>query len=393
VADSSPPGRRTGIKTAILKFLDATLGSVLCWVLGLCNPQPENLSVPSLQDDATPKRLLLIRPGGLGDLVILLPILHHLKTQCPALVIDLVCEKRNAEVLRLDKLDVNILLYDSQPLGFLWALVQRHYDVVIDSEQFHHFSSIFAVLSGAPARIGFGINPRRNPLYTHLVKYDMDGREGLQFARLLEPLKLGSFIYSLDEVFASTPASGAPRAELNELEGTRPLVALCPSASTQYKAWGEAHMRELVRSLVEKDNVNIVLLGNSRDAISANHVLSGLTLSAGRVISLAGKLSLSETLSVLKQARLYIGSDSGLAHLAAAAGLPTVVLFGPSDPDKWGIQDDQHKVVSKRIACSPCAMFGYYKPCRHVACMKGIEVSSVLAQARALLKAPLTTDH
>jgi ADP-heptose:LPS heptosyltransferase len=64
--------------------------------------------------------------------------------------------------------------------------------------------------------------------------------------------------------------------------------------------------------------------------------------------------------------------------VAVALGTPTVVLFGATDPRKWGVSDERHAVVARPLPCSPCCIFGYNKPCRHVACMNGIDADTVI---------------
>ena len=94
---------------------------------------------------------------------------------------------------------------------------------------------------------------------------------------------------------------------------------------------------------------------------------------------------LPEVTALIRQARLFVGGDSGLAHLAAAAGTPTVVLFGPSDSKKWGIKDARHKVVCKALPCAPCFIFGYHRPCRDIQCMHRIETDEVFTACASLL--------
>lgn len=108
-------------------------------------------------------------------------------------------------------------------------------------------------------------------------------------------------------------------------------------------------------------------------------------MSPASLVSLAGGLSLAETAAVIRAAGLFIGGDSGLGHLAVALGTPTVLLFGPSDHQKWGHAGVRHAVIRRPVACAPCFIFGYHRPCRTIACMRGITVDQVVAAARQLL--------
>ncbi|MEI8352616.1 MAG: glycosyltransferase family 9 protein, partial [bacterium] len=121
----------------------------------------------------------------------------------------------------------------------------------------------------------------------------------------------------------------------------------------------------------------IGLVGGRKDAGLARRI-AALAGQDGQVRVMAGELTLRETAELIGKAVLFIGGDSGLAHMAVALGAPTVVLFGPSDPLKWGVKGRQNAVVCKGLACSPCFIFGYHKRCHTIACMAGITVDEVV---------------
>jgi ADP-heptose:LPS heptosyltransferase len=302
--------------------------------------------------------------------------------------VELVCEQRNFPVLRVAGMDNRSLRYDARPLAVLWRLAVRRYDVVIDTEQFHHFSAVLAWLSRARMRVGFKINPRRNPLYTHLVNYAPDGPEGSQFACLLEPLGIRDSIPGLAGLLRDIrPVCPPPvEAELRKLgEGGRGLAVLQPGASTPYKRWDEGRLAELARRLAREHGLAPVLVGGAPDAPAAARLCRMLADEGCAAGTYAGRLGLSETAAVMQRGRLFVGSDSGLAHLAIALDVPSVVLFGPSDSLKWGINDARRATVRRDVPCAPCFIFGYHRPCRTFACMGAITVEDVLAACRRVL--------
>jgi ADP-heptose:LPS heptosyltransferase len=75
--------------------------------------------------------------------------------------------------------------------------------------------------------------------------------------------------------------------------------------------------------------------------------------------------------------RFFIGNDSGISHMAAALGLPTVAIFGPTDPRVWSPRGEKVVVVRKEIPCSPCPQERFFQ-CKNFECLKGIEISEVL---------------
>lgn len=346
------------------------MGPVLCRILGSLNFLAGGESgIEDIRPDVA-RRILVIRPGGMGDMIILLPVIKALRERFPDAIIDIVCEKRNLDILKIGGLEESAIAYDSNPLLFLRRLRRRKYDVVVDTEQFHHFSAVFALISRAPVRIGFKINPRRNPLYTHLVNYALDEPESEQFMKLLEPLDIKGAGYNLEGAFSSANIQIPP------LSG--PFAVVHPGGSTIYKLWETGKFIELVKSLHELHGLSVVFVGGRNDRKVTNRILDGVKQAGCRTVSYTGKLSIAMTAGVMRQAELFIGSDSGLAHLATGLGLPTVVLFGPSDHLKWGVADARHAVVRRNLSCSPCFIFGYHKPCRTIACMRQISVKDVL---------------
>jgi ADP-heptose:LPS heptosyltransferase len=92
---------------------------------------------------------------------------------------------------------------------------------------------------------------------------------------------------------------------------------------------------------------------------------------------LAKGLTLLQLASVIEGCRFFIGNDSGVSHLAAAAGLPTVTIFGPTDEKVWSPRGAKTFVVSRRVHCSPCPQERFVQ-CQDFKCLRGIEMEDVL---------------
>lgn len=363
-------------RNALLKTLDATAGALVCRLAGhLTYWRKREIWL----DDVPPgdvRRILVIRPGGLGDMLLLLPLLQALDTAFPGASIDLVCEKRNRAVLGLHGFRGRALCYDGNPLRFMATLCCTRYDLVLDSEQFHNFSAVFGWLSSAPRRVGFNINPRRNPLYTHLVPYSPDGRESDQFAALLA---------RVTDVPAA-PLRSFLREQLQPSREAveRPWIAIHTGSGADVKCWGEARTLELARRLIEQTDRQLMFVGSGRELTAGRRISAQLP--GGRARELPGREPpLETTARAIASSALFIGADSGLAHLATAAGVPSVVLFGPSNDRKWGHPESGNHVVTHGVPCRPCCIFGYHKPCHSILCMRGIPVDDVLAAALAAL--------
>lgn len=371
------------LRIRFLKLFDALVGGPLCILLGflasfrsISNRNSEELLVHI-------RRILVIRPGGIGDMILLLPVLQLLKKQFPNAQIDVVCERRNIEVLQIAKWrNGRLLIYDANPIAFILKLLRSQYDVAIDTEQFHNFSAVFTYFSGASVRIGFKINPRRNSIYTHLVNYDVGGFEGDQFMKLVKPLGITScnIQSALNNVSYSLP----PSAEA-QLLTKRAFVVIHPGGNVRQKTWEPAKYAELIKHLKTKFGLVTIIAGSKTEKKYESMILKILGTETNDVISMVGKLTLSQTAELIRRSAIFIGTDSGLAHLAIATGVRSVILFGPTDENKWGQNNNLHATVRKQLPCAPCSMFGYYKPCRENACLRKIEVNDVLTAVEKVL--------
>lgn len=354
------------VRARLLKTFDAAVGPVLCALLSRRQDAPERRRL----SDFPGGRILVIRPGGIGDAVLLLPMLSALRAAVPESPVDVLCEGRNAPFFGLCPEIDRILVYDAHPFSALRALRRVRYAAVLDTEQFHNFSAVLAARTRAPLRIGFNVNPNRLGLFTHCVNYDLAGPEDAQFLRLL--------CAALGRDVPLPPRFGIlSRARLPSPPPDLPsrFVLLHAGGSVSAKRWPADRYALLCRNLTDATGLPVVLTGSSSDVPFAARIAEG----AGEAVrNLCGRHSLPETAALCAAASLLVGPDSGLAHLSVALGTPSVVLFGPSDPVKWGPPPEAGEAVRLPLPCSPCSMFGYTKPCRGRDCLCGLSVDEVL---------------
>ncbi|MBN2300919.1 MAG: glycosyltransferase family 9 protein [Lentisphaerae bacterium] len=368
----------------LLKTIDATVGLAACRILGHVNAS-NNADQTAPAEEI--QRILLIRPGGMGDMLLLIPVIRAIAKRYPAAAIDIVCEKRNAQVLKMAAIECTPLLYDARPFNVIRHLVKHTYDIAIDTEQFHNLSAIVAYISNAPVRIGFKINPLRNPIYTHLINYAPDGSELLQFMRLVAPLAISSdnitIIGTLSEPVAATKNFPSDIASFMSSNRYAVIHAGC---SSPLKQWLPQNFAAVLKELHLRYGLSAIIVGDSTDRTTAQNIVKSADAFGCQTISAADRLSISDTANVIKHSSIFIGSDSGLAHLATALDVPSVVLFGPTDHLKWGYKDNRHAIVYKKLPCAPCFIFGYHRPCKNNVCMKNIRPEDVLAAVDQVLQ-------
>ena len=332
------------------------------------------------------KKILLIRPGGIGDAVLLFPAINALKTAFPDSDIDLLCEKRNAGIFELSERINRLYLYD-KGLDLIKCL-RSSYDVVIDTEQWHRLSAIVAYLTGAAVRIGFDTN-ERGRLFTHRIPYSHDDYEVYSFLHLIEPLIESSkfkvqgsgLLFDLDEPFLNIEDDPSIDFQSSTSYLQSPTVAIFPGASVVERRWGGDRFGKVAKALNDK-GYRVVMLGSNVDRKDAERIKKY----ASNSFDLTGRTSLEDVARVLKMSKLLITADSGLMHIAYAVGTPTVSLFGSGIEKKWAPRGKKHIVINKHIDCSPCTRFGYTPRCkRGVECLSSISVAEVIASVERIL--------
>ncbi|MBW2553544.1 MAG: glycosyltransferase family 9 protein [Deltaproteobacteria bacterium] len=175
----------------------------------------------------------------------------------------------------------------------------------------------------------------------------------------------------------------------NECDLTLPnkFVIISPGASRRRfaKTWGEAKFAELMLSLKNKYDLIPVLVGGKDNLEYNNTIIRQLRENdQGKgmdVINTTGT-GLRELCSMIKDASLFVGIDSGIMHLASSLDIPVVGIFGPTDPFYVGPQNDRSIVVrEEEMKCVPC----YLKACNHRDCMKKLTVDKVLHACEQIL--------
>jgi len=162
----------------------------------------------------------------------------------------------------------------------------------------------------------------------------------------------------------------------------RSLIGIHAGARPPARRWPAARFAAVADDLARRHDAHIILIGGPGEEEIVATVAERMDT---RALNLAGRASLGGLAALLARLDLFIGNDSGPAHLAEAVGAPTVRLFGPADVDRWAPLDrTRHVVVRHPVACSPC---GYWEcPIDH-RCLRRIDPTDVTRAADGLLVA------
>ncbi len=355
-------------KIDAIKKIDEIWGRIFCILL--CKPRH------TISNKGIATSFLLIRPGGLGDAVLLIPSICVLKQKFPGASITVLAEKRNASAFSLCPQINNVLMYDN-PKELL-AAIRGKYDVVIDTEQWHRLSAVIARLIKSTLSVGYATNERKK-MFTYAVHYCLEEYEVDSFYHLLEPL--GITQKNDAPLFLTIPDAAIKSANsmLGEL-ADKPFVAIFPGSSIPEKRWDVKNFVNLALDIY-RTGYPIVVIGSEKERTAGEAIVHGLNS-----LNLAGKTSLVETAALIDKSALLVSGDSGVLHIAAGLGKPTVSLFGPSNIKKWAPKGERHIVINRNLPCSPCSKFGYTPKCPiNAKCMQDISVDEVMEAVERLL--------
>jgi len=334
--------------------------------------------------------ILFIKLSAIGDVVQTLPALEAIKRSYPDSDITWAVEEAAADILNGHPL-INKLLVSRrkswtrmlknpltffQGLGgvirFFSELRSTRYDIAIDFQGLLK-SGILIGLARAQRKIGFDRTREFSYLFLNerLPPYDIEKHA------LERYLDVARYLGAKDP----SPVCTLPiDREISRIKqrieslnpGGRPLVAINPVARWKTKLWSERKFAELADRLISERNVVVIFTGSREDGLVNERILAIMDQSA---VNWAGETTLKELAALASLCTVFITTDTGPMHLAAAAGTRVVALFGPTAPWRTGPFGPSHVTVRAGLICSPC----FKRTCDdNVRCMEEITVDEVM---------------
>ena len=391
-----------------------------------------------LRDWPAPRKILVVQLDHMGDALLTSPIFPRLHRAYPLAQIEVLASPSNREVFLADPLVDRVHLADRnwferkpgrRALGSaVWTLgrtLRGHgYDLGIDVRG-DILTVLVLTLAGIPRRLGWAMGgggflltdvaswvPGRHEVESRLAllaRLDLTDREPARIRvqptdrdqvrvaqRLrdawpprspsrrssfaLKALKPARLLAQQDSPRRGTLRLGTTWDDADRLHAGRfgdpsPLLAVHIGAGAAAKRWPERHWRDLIGRFLE-DGWRVIVVGGVEDAAIASNLGPH-----PRLRDWTGRLALTETAALLERADLFIGSDSGPAHLAASAATPSVILFsGTNRPGQWRPWSRRALVLRNKVPCRPC----HHKTCPLAdhPCMAGLTPDRVHRAAK-----------
>jgi lipopolysaccharide heptosyltransferase II len=225
-------------------------------------------------------------------------------------------------------------------------------------------------LAGIPRRVGYR-RPWRNFFLNQFIPEPKDsGPISHHHAQIY--LQIANHIGAdMEEALPAIPRVAAePR-----------TVGLCPGAEYgPAKRW--PYFGKTARILAEKYQLNWLIFGTAKERELAENVAQQIGSTA---TNLAGKTSLADLVRELRRCQILLTNDTGTMHLAAHLGVPTVAIFGSTEPALTGPIGEGHIVIRHQVECSPC----FLRTCPiDFRCMERVKVADVVAAVEKILPVP-----
>ncbi|MGO9379845.1 MAG: lipopolysaccharide heptosyltransferase II [Dissulfurispiraceae bacterium] len=330
-----------------------------------------------------PRKILIIKPSSLGDVVHSLPFLSALNERFPFAKIHWVIAKGIEGILEGNPLVSKLWIIDKDKwkkvgriAGTIFELGRlahdikaEDYDIAIDLQGLMR-SGLITKATGAPMRIGFTEAREGSVIfYTHKVAGGKDVHAVDRYLKVVQAL--GG---DIKEVRFPMPLIREPE-EMGRLKSDiGDYAVITAGARWETKKWPAGQYAALAAML----DIKSVVVGSAADRGVAKVIAEQ---SRGKALSMAGETDILELIWLIRGAKLMITNDSGPMHIAAACGIPVVALFGPTNPNRTGPYGRNNVIIRSAVQCAPC----YKKRCKDLRCMKEISVEQVYEAVREIL--------
>lgn len=335
-----------------------------------------------------PERCLIVGPSWVGDMVMAQSLFMALKERFPALRLDVLAPAWSEPLLeRMPEVTESICMpigHGKLQLGLRYQigkqLRKNHYDWAILLPNSLK-SALIPFWAKVPQRTGFKgemryglLNDLRQPHKDQLTQTVQRfvalalPREDYLQNPIPQAIPTPRLLLDPEHVKATAKQFG--------LLTDQPVLALCPGAEYgPAKRWPIAHFAEVARTKLDA-GWQVWVFGSEKDNAVAEQICDQAGHADHPIVNLAGRTSLAEAIDLMSLTSHVISNDSGLMHVAAALEKPLIALYGSSDPTFTPPLNDQAKILSLNLACSPC--FKRECPLGHLDCLTKLMPKDVL---------------
>jgi heptosyltransferase-2 len=335
--------------------------------------------------DTKVEKILIRGPNWVGDAVLAIPALKAIREKFPAAEITLLVRPWVAGLFSSAPY-VDRVWSVSKPTTLKnWVRImrdirERNFDVgLLLPNSFE--SALMMFLGGVRQRIGYGTDGRgwmltdsvaRGAGRRHQIHYYLDLAKALSAVTDRPSISI--------EATPSERQSARQLLTAEGISGDSPFLVLNPGAAYgSAKRWHQERFANVADNLARELGLQVAIIGSDTERPIADEICAGMK---SETAVLNGRTSLEMLIGVLSESSLMITNDSGPMHIAAALGIPTVAIFGPTDETNTGPYGPRTRIVKHAVECSPCLLRDC--PIDH-RCMNAVTVDEVCRAAKELV--------
>ena len=319
-------------------------------------------------------RILVIKLRAIGDVLLSTPVVQNLHDHFPLAQIDFLTDKFAADVVIGNPWLSKVITFDRKSdssVGIIRQVREKKYDLIIDLFS-NPRSAIITGLSGARFRAGFPFRWRKYA-YNIIIPPRTGNIHNIDFN--LDALRrLGIPVHHFQPYFplADREKQFATEWFRGESLDGKPVIGLNPSGGWYTKRWGFEHYARLGDLISQNYSASIILLWGPGEEDDVRFIQKQMKM-PGHVIP---KTTLSQLGAFINRCAFIVSNDSGPMHIAASLGIPTLGIFGPTNPRQQGPYGDNHRWVrNEELDCLECSLTAC--PIGNI-CMTRLEVERVL---------------
>lgn len=325
-------------------------------------------------------RILCIKPRGIGDVVLSTIVLDNLKNYFKQATIHYLIESFVKPALEnIPQIDEILTINKNDSLfSIVFKIRKEKYDLIFDFWSNPRTAQI-TFLSGAKYRVGFSYRGRRFAYNIKGTSGRGDHHSAEHNLELLNALDIPIVSKKIHFNITQKENSEAEKFIKSNLPTEKNIIGIIPSGSWESKRCEPEKWVEICRALLEKYDTRFLILWGPGDEDDANYIKNNLPQN---IVS-APRTKLREMASLINNCDLIIANDSGPMHIAAALNIPTIGLFGPTDPKGHApYSKNSGFVIREDLHCIKCNLLKC--PYQHE-CMTQLRVSDVINKVEQIV--------
>jgi lipopolysaccharide heptosyltransferase II len=342
------------------------------------------------------QNILIVQTGGIGDVLMIFPIVEVLSQKFPHAQITTLTEHGSDLFKLMNNVNLNCrhLFFDFSKgylnkLSQIRSLRKHSFDLIIIPARGDGMieCSIIAFLIGADYRIGF-IKDGAGFLHTNKTEFREDASILEQNMELLKHLGICTDIKNISLKIPDEDRSFAEKLLKKYTTHGEMLVVIHPWAGSypETKTWPLGNYVKLSGHILDHYNARIILLGSHSEKLLSQQFST--QLGHPGLMNLTGATTLSQTAAIIKKSNLFIGNDSSLLHIANALRIPSICIFGSTSPQQILSPDHNCIPVTINLPCQPCylhqPLFRHRCPYDYK-CLKDLSVEDMIKKADSIL--------